>query len=117
MPANAACYSLPNQEEAMYVTMNRFTIDPAHWEDFEARFRQRAGLVDGEPGFVRNALLRPVENSGEQHIVFTMWESRADFENWTKSESFRKAHEKARETPREWFLAPVKLEAFESTSD
>jgi len=98
----------------MFVTMNRFTIDPAHWEGFEARFRNRAGLVDGEPGFIRNDLLRPAEDSGEQHIVFTMWESRKDFETWTKSESFRKAHEKVRETPREWFLAPTRLEAFES---
>jgi len=98
----------------MFVTMNRFTIDPAHWEDFEVRFQNRAGLVDGEPGFIRNALLRPVEGSGKQHIVFTMWESKKDFENWTRSESFRKAHEKARETPREWFTAPTMLEVFEA---
>lgn len=98
----------------MFVTMNRFTIDPDHWGDFEARFRQRAGLVDGEPGFIRNALLRPVESSGEQHIVMTLWESRQDFENWTRSESFVKAHQRARETPREWFIAPTRLEVFES---
>ena len=99
----------------MFVTMNRFTIDPAHREAFETRFNQRAGLVDNEPGFIRNELLRPVDNSSEQHIVFTMWESKQDFENWARSESFRKAHERARETPREWFLAPTKLEAFESS--
>jgi len=98
----------------MFVPMNRFTVDPAHWEDFEGRFNQRAGLVDGEPGFIRNEILRPAENSSEQHIVFTMWESRKDFENWTHSESFRKAHEKAGETPREWFLAPTRLEMFEA---
>ncbi len=40
----------------MFVTMNRFTIAPEHWDDFENRFKQRAGLVDGEPGFIRNAV-------------------------------------------------------------
>jgi len=99
----------------MFVSMNRFTIDPAHWDEFEARFRQRAGLVDGEPGFIRNELLRPVQGSCEQHIVMTLWETKKNFENWTRSDSFRKAHENARETPREWFVAPIKFEAFETT--
>ncbi|MDQ6996966.1 MAG: antibiotic biosynthesis monooxygenase [Mariprofundus sp.] len=40
----------------MFVTMNRFTINPEYWDDFENRFKQRAGLVDGEPGFIRNAV-------------------------------------------------------------
>jgi len=101
----------------MFVTMNRFTIDPDHREDFENRFKQRAGLVDGEPGFIRNAVLRPAENSSEQHIVMTLWESREAFLAWTKSESFRKAHVRAGQTPKEWFIAPTKLEMFEAVTD
>ena len=101
----------------MFVTMNRFTIAPEHWDDFENRFRQRAGLIDGEPGFIRNAVLRPTENSCNQHVILTMWETRQDFKAWTKSEAFRKAHEKAGHTPREWFIAPTKLEIFESVTD
>ncbi|ATX79158.1 Heme-degrading monooxygenase HmoA [Mariprofundus aestuarium] len=101
----------------MFVTMNRFTIDPDHWEDFEERFRQRAGLVDGEPGFIRNAVLRPESATSNQHVVMTTWESRSAFEAWTKSDSFRKAHEKAGQTPKEWFIAPSKLEIFESVTD
>ena len=60
-----------------------FTIDPDHWRDFEARFEQRAGLVDGEPGFIRNTILRPEGNSSDQHIVMTLWESREAFEAWS----------------------------------
>ncbi len=101
----------------MFVTMNRFTIDPDHWGDFEDRFRQRAGLVDDEPGFIRNAVLRPSEKSSEQHIVMTLWESREAFVAWTKSESFRKAHAKAGQTPKEWFVGPTKLEMFEGVID
>jgi len=101
----------------MFVTMNRFTIDPAHWDDFENRFKQRAGLVDGEPGFIRNAVLRPQENTSDQHIVTTLWESRQAFEAWTRSDSFRQAHAKTGQTPKEWFASPTKLEIFDAVTD
>jgi len=101
----------------MFVTMNRFTINPEYWDDFETRFKQRAGLIDGEPGFIRNTVLRPQENSSDQHIVMTLWESREAFEAWTISDAFRKAHKQAGHTPKEWFLAPSKLESFESVTD
>lgn len=101
----------------MFVTMNRFTINPEYWNDFESRFRQRAGLIDNEPGFIHNTVLRPQENSSDQHIVMTQWVSREAFQTWTKSESFRKAHQKARQTPKEWFISPTKLETFESVTD
>ena len=101
----------------MFVTMNRFTIHPEHWEAFEERFRQRAGLIDKEPGFIRNSVLRPIEGHGEQHIVMTLWESRAAFEAWTHSDSFRAAHARAGQTPKEWFTAPTRLELFESVTD
>ncbi len=101
----------------MFVTMNRFTIDPAHWDDFENRFKQRAGLVDGEPGFIRNAVLRPQENTSDQHIVMTLWESRQAFEAWTRSDSFRQAHAKTGQTPKEWFASPTRLEIFDAVTD
>jgi heme-degrading monooxygenase HmoA len=97
--------------------MNRFTIDPNYWSDFETRFKQRSGLIDGEPGFIRNAILRPEENSSDQHIVMTLWESRQAFEAWTKSRAFRKAHESAGQMPKKWFIVPGKLEIFEAVSD
>jgi len=101
----------------MFVTMNRFTIAPEHAHEFENRFKQRAGLVDDEPGFIRNAVLRPAEGTSDQHIVMTLWESRQAFEDWTRSESFRKAHEQAGKTPKEWFVGPSKLEIFEAVTD
>ena len=66
---------------------------------------------------VHNSVLRPADNSSDQHIILTSWASRQDFENWTKSEAFRKAHEKAGQTPKAWFIGPSKLEVFESTTD
>ncbi len=99
----------------MFVSMNRFTIDPKYWDAFEARFQQRAGLVDQEPGFIRNSILRPVKGTSEQHIVMTLWESREAFEAWTQSEAFRTAHANAGSTPKSWFKGAGKLELFEAS--
>ncbi len=100
----------------MYVTMNRISVDSAHRDAFERRFRQRAGLVDQAPGFVRNLVLRPEEEDGV-YIVLTMWRSREDFVAWTRSEDFRKAHARAAETPKDMFRAPGRLETFYTVSD
>jgi heme-degrading monooxygenase HmoA len=47
----------------------------------------------------------------------TLWESRQAFEAWTHSESFRQAHAKAGQTPKEWFIGPTKLEIFDAVTD
>jgi heme-degrading monooxygenase HmoA len=48
----------------MITAMNRIYVAPEFAEQFEERFRTRAGLVDGMPGFVWNKVLRPV-NPGD----------------------------------------------------
>lgn len=101
----------------MFVTMNRFTIAPEFAADFEERFRSRETFLHEVPGFIRNAVLRPEEGTSEQHIVMTLWESRQAFEEWTKSEAFRKAHAGAGQTPKEWYAAPTKLEMFEAVTE
>jgi heme-degrading monooxygenase HmoA len=48
------------------------------------------------PGFVAFHLLKGPER--EDHVLYsshTVWRSHADFEAWTKSEQFRKAHANA----------------------
>jgi len=47
----------------------------------------------------------------------TLWESRQAFEEWTKSEAFRKAHAGAGQTPKEWYAAPTRLEMFEAVTE
>lgn len=101
----------------MFVVMNRIPVNKEFQEDFEARFRERQGLVDQSPGFVRNMVLRPSEESSEYHIVMTLWESREAFLDWTRSEAFARAHEKARETPKAMFRGNNVLEMFEVVSD
>ena len=101
----------------MYVVMNRIPVKKEHWDDFEQRFKQRQGLVDQEPGFVRNMILRPDDDSSEYHVVMTFWESRQAFVDWTRSESFRQAHLSARETPREMYAGRNVLEVFDVVTD
>jgi len=100
----------------MYVTMNRIPVSGNHQADFEARFRNRARLVDNVPGFIRNMILRP-ENPEDPHIVMTFWENRAAFEAWTKSDAFAKAHAKGERPPREMFRGASRLEMFVVVSD
>ncbi len=101
----------------MYVVMNRIPVNPEFREDFEERFRNRQGLVEQAPGFIRNLILRPAGESSEYHIVMTLWQSQQDFEDWTHSESFVRAHEKARRTPVEMYKGRNILELYEVVSD
>lgn len=75
----------------MITVANRIYVKPGYAEAFEARFRERAGLVDEMPGFVSNRVLRPV-NEGDPYVVFTVWRSRQDFINWVRSDASTKGH-------------------------
>jgi heme-degrading monooxygenase HmoA len=77
----------------IFVTMNHFEVDPARAAEFEEHWRRRHSYLDEVPGFVRFALLR-----GDQpgtYVSHSTWESRKAFEDWTRSEAFRKAHAQA----------------------
>ena len=63
-------------------------------------------------GFVSNQVLRPV-NDGDPYVVFTLWESRKDFENWVESDEFRKGHAQSGTLPKEAFTGSNKLELHE----
>ena len=101
----------------MYMVMNRIPVNKDYWGDFEQRFIKRQKLVDQSPGFIRNLVLRPDDESSDYHIIMTLWQSRQAFIDWTESESFRQAHEQARETPREMYAGRNVLEMYEVVSD
>ena len=100
----------------MITVANRIYIDPQYAADFEERFRTRAGLVDGMPGFIWNKTLRPVAE-GDPYIVLTLWESRKDFDNWVGSDAFQKGHARSGTLPKEAFSQPNKLEIHEMFTD
>jgi heme-degrading monooxygenase HmoA len=98
----------------MFVAMNRFRIARGAEEAFETLWKTRDSYLDGVPGFREFHLLRGP--SGDEETLYashTVWDSRAAFEAWTRSESFVKAHAQAR-APKGTYLAHPMLELFEA---
>jgi len=84
----------------MYIAMNRFRIHAGRESDFETVWRERDTYLDQVPGFREFHLLRGESGDGfTSYVSHSVWESRAAFEAWTRSEAFRKAHAGARTPP------------------
>jgi heme-degrading monooxygenase HmoA len=80
----------------MFIAMNRFAVNLGREAEFETIWRSRDSHLKDVPGFQSFRLLRGP--SGEQSTLFashTVWDSRAAFEAWTRSEAFRAAHRNA----------------------
>jgi heme-degrading monooxygenase HmoA len=97
----------------MYIAMNRFRVKPGAEAEFEALWLNRETHLDQVPGFVEFHLLRGPKT--EEHTLYsshTVWASRRHFEDWTRSEAFRKAHRDAGEA-RDVYLGHPNFEGFE----
>jgi heme-degrading monooxygenase HmoA len=80
----------------MFIAMNMFKVLKDATGEFESVWFNRESHLHELPGFVAFHLLRGPER--EDHVLYashTVWRSHADFENWTRSEAFRKAHARA----------------------
>lgn len=96
----------------MISVANRIYVNPEYHDIFEQRFRDRAGLVDGMPGFIANHVLRPTRD-GDPFVVLTFWESHEAFEAWTTSDAFRQGHARSGTLPKDAFSGPNVLEIHE----
>lgn len=98
----------------MYIAMNRFRIAPGKEQEFIDIWKNRDSHLDGVPGFKDFKLLQGA--TSEEFTLFashSIWESEQAFIDWTKSESFRKAHANAR-TAKDVYLGPPQFEGFEA---
>ena len=80
----------------MFIAMNRFRVAKGSEAAFENVWMSRDSHLEKVPGFVEFHLLKGPE--AEDHTLYashTVWENRAVFEAWTKSEAFRAAHSRA----------------------
>ncbi len=77
-------------EGAKFIVFNNIPVSSEGRPVFEDRFKQRAGLVENEPGCAGLVILRPKDS--ETYIVSSMWENESDFEAWRQSSSYEKAH-------------------------
>ena len=77
----------------MFVAMNRFRIAPGREAEFTEIWRSRDSHLKEVPGFVSFHLLQGASTAESTLFAsHTVWASRQAFEDWTRSEAFRRAH-------------------------
>jgi heme-degrading monooxygenase HmoA len=84
------------RRKEMFIAMNRFRVKRGAEGAFEKIWLSRDSYLDRVPGFVEFHLLKGPD--AEDHMLYashTVWQSKAAFEAWTKSEEFRAAHARA----------------------
>ena len=77
----------------MFIAMNRFKIVLGKEKEFEDVWRNRDTHLKDVPGFKEFNLVKGDTNN--EHTLYashSIWNSKNDFINWTKSEAFRLAH-------------------------
>jgi heme-degrading monooxygenase HmoA len=97
----------------MFIAMNRFKVAKECETAFEGMWLSRESYLDTVPGFVEFHLLKGPQF--EDHTLYashSVWESRATFEAWTRSEAFRAAHQQAGEH-KPLYLGHPQFEGFE----
>jgi heme-degrading monooxygenase HmoA len=94
----------------MYIVTNRVPVADGYQDMFEERFRNRAGQIDKQPGFVRMQVLKPV-TPDTPYLVQTTWRDKAAFEAWMGSEDFKTAH--SNPMPKEAFSGEGRIEMFD----
>jgi heme-degrading monooxygenase HmoA len=79
-------------QEDGFVVMNNIPVAEEGRPIFEHRFKNRAGLIEKEPGFLAIRVLRPLNS--DTYVIFTEWETERAFKDWQASSSFQQAHKK-----------------------
>ncbi|MBQ0757322.1 MAG: antibiotic biosynthesis monooxygenase [Amphritea sp.] len=100
----------------MYIAMNRFQIKLGHEQTFIEIWQNRDSHLEQVPGFVSFNLLQGATNDEftlmSSHAV---WEDKAAFDAWLKSDAFRKAHANAgKGSSKEIYLGPPQFEGFQT---
>jgi len=98
----------------MYIVTNRVPVADEYVEMFEQRFRERAGQIDKQPGFVRMQVMRP-DTPDTPYLVQTSWVDKQAFEAWVGSEDFKLAHRNP--MPKEAFSGKGGIEMFDVLID
>lgn len=98
----------------MFVFISHLTVPGGDHARLERHFRERAGLVDGFPGFLYLQLLKP-EGGEATHTFLTAWESKDAFRRYMRSREH--AASRAREPEEIMGRSRVRHEAFEVLMD
>ena len=97
----------------MFIAMNRFKIIIGKEKEFEKVWKERDTHLSGVRGFKEFHLIKGSVN--QDHTLYashSIWNSKEDFINWTKSEAFRLAHKNAGQH-QDLYLGAPNFEGFE----
>ncbi|MBV8576630.1 MAG: antibiotic biosynthesis monooxygenase [Acetobacteraceae bacterium] len=97
----------------MFIAMNRFKVARGSESAFEQVWTTRDTYLESVPGFIEFHLLRGPER--DDYVLYSshsIWRSRQAFEDWTRSEAFRRAHRDAGQN-KPLYLDHPEFEGFE----
>ena len=94
----------------IFVVANRVFLKPEFNDEFEKRFRERAGQIDKQIGFVSMQVLKPTSENAP-YVILTHWQDEQAFKNWVGSDDFKIAHQNPMN--KDAFLEGGGLEQFE----
>ena len=75
----------------MFVGLSRFKVASGNEKDVAQAFRQRPGMVDQAPGFIRMEVMQPTADDAE-FWLFTWWDDESSFATWHRSHAFKATH-------------------------
>ena len=79
-----------------FIAMNRFKVKPGLEADFENIWKSRESRLKELKGFREFRLLKgPAADDHQLYSSHVIWDSREDFDAWTKSQQFRDSHRNA----------------------
>ncbi|MTH53360.1 antibiotic biosynthesis monooxygenase [Bacillus mangrovi] len=79
-------------ERAGFAVLNNIPVTEEGRPLFEQRFKERARMIENEPGFAAIRVLRPLRD--DTYVILTLWEDEASFKNWQQSKAYEHAHKK-----------------------
>jgi len=74
------------------IKINAITVAEGSGDELARRFANRAGAVDGQPGFEGFELLKPTDDR-LTWLVVTRWKDEASFDAWVNSPAFGAGHQ------------------------
>ena len=97
----------------MFIAMNRFKIIKGKETEFENVWKKRDTHLANVAGFKSFNLIKGEEKDDYTlYASHSIWNSKEDFWNWTKSEEFKLAHKNAGQH-KHLYLGPPNFEGFE----
>lgn len=77
--------------DSKFAVINYVPVSDEGRPVFEYRFKNRAKLIDKQPGFMGIRVLRPLKS--DTYLVVTFWKDEFSYKLWNQSQAFAQAHE------------------------